>query len=159
MWFKCILVSLMHHHVKMRFISLCIITLNCISSFSYSDLTQILSRFNSDILFKSDSDVTQMYFNFLCIIMLKCVSSHLALQTSCSDLTQMWFRSILVSSVLYHIKMRSHQFSSYFNLHLQFFLISSCFFLLSCRSSVLKRKVTVMMSDHQLNLEHKLLMF
>ena len=51
MWLKCILVSL------------CIIILNYISSFSYSDLTQILSKFNSDILFKFDSNVFQMCFN------------------------------------------------------------------------------------------------
>jgi len=38
MWFRCILVSL------------CIITLNCISSFSYSDLTQILSKSDSDVI-------------------------------------------------------------------------------------------------------------
>ncbi len=149
----------MHHHIKMHFISMYIIILNCISSFSYSDLTQILLKSDSDISFKSDSDVIQMYFNSLCIITLKCVSSHLTFQTSCSDLTQMWLRFILVSFVLHHIKMHLHQFSSRFNLCFQFFLISSCFFLLFCRSSVLKRKVTVMMSDHQLNLEHKLSIF
>ncbi len=93
-----------------------------------------------------------MCFNFLCIIMSKCVSSHLVLQTFCSDLIQMWLRFILVSSVLHHIKMHLHQFSSYFNLCFQFFLVSSCFFSSSCRSSVLKRKVTVMMSDYHLNL-------
>jgi hypothetical protein len=64
MWLRCVLVSLMHHHVKMHFILLYIIILNCISSFSCSDLTQILFRFDSDILFKSDSDVIQMCFNF-----------------------------------------------------------------------------------------------
>ena len=69
-------------------------------------------------------------------------------QTSCSDLTQMWLRFILVSSVLHHIKMHSHHFLFCFNLHLQFFLVSSCFFSSFCRSSVLKREVTVMMSDH-----------
>ncbi len=149
----------MHHHVKMRFISMYIITLNCISSFFHSDLTQILSRSDSDISFKSNSNVIQMCFNSLCIITLKCVSSRLTLQTSYSDLTQMWLKSILVSSVLHHIKMHLHQFLSHFNLCLQFFLISSCFFSSFRRSSVLKREVTVMMSDHQFNLEHKLLIF
>ena len=138
---------------------MCIITLNCISSFSYSDLTQILSRSDSDILFKFDSDVIQMCFNIavhhhvkMCLIL-----SHFSdiLLRSDSNVTQMWLRSILVSFVLHHIKMRSHQFSSYFSIHLQFFLISSCFFSLSCRSSVLKREATVMMSDHQFNLKHK----
>ncbi len=128
-------------------------------SFFYLDLTQILSKSDSDILFKSDSDVIQMCFNSLCIIMLKCILFHFILQTSYSDLTQMWLRSILVSFVLHHIKMHSHQFLSCFNFHLQFFLISSCFFSLFCRSSVLKREVTVMMSDHQLNLKHKSLIF
>ena len=132
MWFKCILVLL------------CIIILNCVSSFFCLDLTQMWFKYVSILL---------------CIIMLKCVSSHFTLQTFCSNLTQMWLRSILVSSVLHYIKMRSHQFSSCFNFHFQFFLISSCFFLLSCRSSVLKKEVTVMMSDHQFNLKHKSLMF
>ena len=149
----------MHHHVKMHFIYLCIIILNCISSFSYLNLTQILFRSDSNISFKSDSDVTQMCFNFLYIIMLKCVSYHFTLQTSCSNLTQMWLRFILISSVLHHIKMHLHQFLSCFNLYFQFFLVSSCFFSLSCRSSILKRKVTFMMLNHQLNLKHKLLMF
>ena len=139
----------------MCFNSLCIIILNCISSLSYSDLTQILFKSDSDILFKFDSNVTQMYFNFLCIIILKCISSYFILQKSCLNLTQMWLRFILVLFVLHHIKMHLHQFSFHFNLCLWFFLISSCFFSLSCRSSVLKRKVTVMMSDHQLNLKHK----
>ncbi len=147
MWLKCILVSSVHHYIKLHFI------------FSYSDLTQILSRSDSNILFKSDSDVIQMYFNFLYIITLKCISSHFTLQTSCSKLTQMWLRFILASSVLHYIKMHSHQFLSHFNLHLQFFLISSYFFLMFCKSSILKKRVTVMMSDHQLNLEHKSLMF
>ena len=142
MWLRCILVSSVHHHIKLHFVS-------------RSDLIQILFRSDSDISPKSDSDVTQMCFNFPCIITLKCVSSRLALQTSCSDLTQMWLRSILVSSVLHHIKMRSHQFSSRFSLRLRFFLVSSCFFSSSCRSSVLKREATVMMSDHQFDLEHR----
>ncbi len=150
MWLRYILILSVHHHIKLRFVFLLFR--------SNSDLTQILSRSDSDISSKSDSDVTQMCFNFQCIITLKCVSSRLILQTSCSDLTQMWLRSILVSSVLHHIKMCSHQFLSHFSLHFQFFLISSCFFSSSCRSSVLKRKATVMMSDHQFNLEHKLLM-
>ncbi len=90
----------------------------------------------------------------LCIIMLKCVSSHLAFQIFCSNLIQMWLRFILVSSVLHHIKMCLHQFSSHFSLHLQFFLISSCFFSLFCKSLILKRKVTIMMSNHQLNLKY-----
>ncbi len=46
MWLKCI-----QFHLY-------IIILNCISSFSYSDLTQILSRFDSNILFKFDLNVT-----------------------------------------------------------------------------------------------------
>ena len=198
MWLRCILVLLVHHHVKMRFISLCIIILNCISSFSYSDLTQILSKSDSDISFKSDSDVIQMYFHFLCIITLNCISSffysdltqilsrfdsdisfksdskviQMCFHFSCiitlkcvssrlvssrSDLIQMWLRSISISSVLHHIKMRSHQLLSCFSLYLQFFLILSCFSSLFCKSSVLKREATVMMSDYQLNLEHKLL--
>ncbi len=68
----------------------------------------ILTQFRSDsnILFKSDSDVTQMCFNSLCIITLKCVSSHLILQKFCSDLIQMWLKFISVSSVHHHIKMR-----------------------------------------------------
>ena len=85
----------------------------------------------------------------LCIITLKCVSSHFILQKSCSDLTQMWLRFISVSSVLHHIKMHLHQFSSCFSLHLQFFLILSCFFLSSCRSSILKRKVIINWSLNQ----------
>ncbi len=43
MWFKCISISV-HHHVKMRFISF----------------------YSSDILLKSDSNVTQIYFSFIC---------------------------------------------------------------------------------------------
>jgi len=54
MWLQCILVLL------------CIITLNCISSLSCLNLTQILFRFDSDISFKFDSNVTQMCFNFVC---------------------------------------------------------------------------------------------
>ncbi len=100
---------------------------------------------------KCDSDLFQ---SRLCIIMLKCILSRFTLQTSCSDLTQMWLRSILVSSVLHHIKMHSHQFSFRFSLHLQFFLVSSCFFLSSCRSSVLKKEATVMMSSHQPSHHH-----
>ncbi len=46
MWFKCILVSLY------------IITLNCILSFFYLNLTQILFKSDSDISFKSDLNVT-----------------------------------------------------------------------------------------------------
>ncbi len=146
MWLKCILILL------------CIITLNCISSFFCLNLTQILFKSDSDILFKfdsnisfkSDSNVTQMCFNFIMHhhVKMHLISSRFTLQTSCLNLTQMWLRFILVSSVLHHIKMHSHQFSSYFSFHLQFFLISSCFFSSSCRSSVLKREVTVMMLNH-----------
>ncbi len=136
MWLRCILVSSVHHYIKLHFVF-------------------FLLRSDSDILFKSDSDVIQMCFNSLCIIMLKCVSSHFILQISCSDLTQMWLRFISVSSVLHHIKMRLHQFLSCFNLCLWFFFFSSCFFSSSCRSSVLKREATVMMSDHQFDLEHR----
>ena len=44
MWLRCILVSSVHHHIKLRFVFL-------------------LLRSDSDILFKSDSDVIQMCFN------------------------------------------------------------------------------------------------
>ena len=129
MWLRCILVSL------------CIIILNCISSLSYLNLTQTFHL-----------NLTQMWLKYvsilLCIIMLKCISSHLTFQTSCLNLIQMWLRFILVSSVLHHIKMHLHQFLSHFNLHLQFFLILFYFFSSFCKSSILKRKVTVMMSDH-----------
>ena len=54
MWLRCI-----QFHLY-------IIILNCISSLSCSDLTQILSRFDSNILFKFDLNVTQMHFNFIC---------------------------------------------------------------------------------------------
>ncbi len=142
MWFRCISILM------------CIIILNCISSFFYLDLTQILSKSDSDISFKSDSNVIQMCFNFLCIIMLKCISFHLIFQILLRFDSDILFKFISVSSVLHYIKMRSHQFLSHFNLHFQFFLISSCFFSLSCRSSVLKREATVMMSSHQFNHHH-----
>ena len=44
MWLRCILVSSVHHHVKMRLVS---------------------SR-SSDILLRSDSDVTQIYSSLVC---------------------------------------------------------------------------------------------
>ncbi len=44
MWLKCILVSLMHHHVKMH----------------------LISFHSSNILLKSDSDVTQIYSSLIC---------------------------------------------------------------------------------------------
>ena len=44
MWFRCISVSTVHHHVKMRLISSCF----------------------TEILLRSDSDVTQIYFSFIC---------------------------------------------------------------------------------------------
>jgi len=113
---------------------------------------QIWLRFCLDLTQTFCLNLTQMWLRCVlissCIIMLKCVSSCLILQTSCSDLTQMWLRFILVLSVLHYIKMHSYQFLSHFNLHLQFFLISSCFFSSFCKSSVLKREVTVMMSNH-----------
>ena len=84
--------------------------------------TQIWLRSCLDLTQTSCLNLTQMWLKcvliLLCIIMLKCISSHLILQTSCSNLTQMWLRFISVSSVLHHIKMRSYQFLSHFNLHL-----------------------------------------
>jgi hypothetical protein len=69
-----------------------------------------------------------------------------------------WFELFEYLVMLFNLcneSVSSHQFSSRFSFHLRFFLVSSCFFLLSHRSSILKREATVMMSDHQLDLEHK----
>jgi len=44
MWLRFILVLLMHHHVKMY----------------------LISSYSSDILLRSDSDVTQIYSSFIC---------------------------------------------------------------------------------------------
>ena len=69
-----------------------------------------------------------------------------------------WFELFEYLVMLFNLcneSVSSHQFSSRFSFHLRFFLICSCFFSLSHRSSILKREATVMMSDHQLNLEHK----
>jgi len=148
-------------NLKLNLMISLIIILNCISSFSYSDLTQILFKSDSDILFKSDSNVTQIYFNFnhLCIITLKCISFHLV--SSYRHLAQIWLKcnsDLFQSFVHYYTKMRLHQLLSHFNLHLhlQFFLISFYFFSSFCRSSILKREVTVMMSNHHSILKHKL---
>jgi len=89
MWLRCILVSL------------CIITLNYISSFSCSDLTQILFKSDLDISSKSDSDVTQMCFNFMHHhIKMHFVSSHFSdiLLRFDSDVTQIYSSFICASS-------------------------------------------------------------
>ena len=116
-----------------------IITLNCISSFSYSDLTQILFRFNSNILFKFDSNVTQMYFNFAVHhhVKMHFISFHLSdlIKIWLKYLTQIWFRfnSDLFQSCLYFITLKcvyinSHFISIFifnsFSFHLVFFIVS-----------------------------------
>ena len=80
---------------------MCIITLNCVSFFSYLDLTQILFKSDSDISFKSDSDVIQMYFNFTVHhhVKMRFISFHSSniLLRSDSDVTQIYSSFICAS--------------------------------------------------------------